>query len=196
MAVFSIPSETISIGGLQFKKYNALTPSEIVSIQEIESTLNEKALRLMLEAADGFAEYGGVPKEESLDFIERLAKGQIAEEEIPLAIKFRYFSYSQPAEKSNSRDIEIWTYFISRRLNTQHVLDNLEDFSAAFGVEFDGRWTAEHTLALGALLIDINTFFQCEANRGKNPEENPEETPEASDETEGKQIRSEPETIG
>jgi hypothetical protein len=191
MAVFSIPSETISIGGLQFKKYNALTPSEIISIQDIESTLNEKALQLTLEAADGFAEYANIPKEESLDFIERLTRSQITEEEIPLAIKFRYFSYGQSAEKSNSRDVEIWTYFISRRLDTQHVLDNAEDFSAAFGVEFDGRWTAEHTLALGALLIDINTFFQCEANRGKKPEASDE-----TSETEGKQIPSVPETIG
>jgi len=152
------------VGGLPLMAYKCLLPSERVWLQEKGSVAAEKFRASRLELIEKIQkEFKIKSKVEAYKELSSYEQGYTNAATSDIAAFVELEGLENPSSSVDDSDIQRLTFLIASRLVKEDVT---AESMAAMGIEWNGEWTKDHTMMIGAATAEIGEFFATESNGG------------------------------
>ena len=164
-SIFGLTREEVTISGLPLLKRQSLTPAERVWLQEnSEAARNEwnVAYLAFVDTVKDKLKYKY--QEEAYHAVKEYFRGTLESLE---SDKIELLSLASPLKRDRDVEEQELTYLLNSRLVSTKF--PTEEFAEAFGIEYAGTWTIDHTKAIAELHPELTEFFAAESEGKKAP---------------------------
>jgi hypothetical protein len=165
--IFGLTRSAAVICGITLLMTLSLQPHERVWLQEVaEKADNEYNKNYLTFISDIQKSLKLETEEKAYHLIRSFQRGEIEDTELFDEIDLKLLKH--PVPKVPNTYLQRLTYLINSRIIKAEFPK--AEFKEAFGLEYKGEWTLEHTKAIAEISSQFDDFFAREINGGVVPE--------------------------